>query len=62
MSCEWMDKPAEPKLTQGDLMILIGLVTSEWASVRNDQNRVSYYETLRRLRQALIAEDRSPKP
>lgn len=59
---EWMDKPAEPKITQGDLMILMGLATREWVEFRDDESSLPYYRTLTRLRQALIAADRSPKP
>lgn len=57
-----MDKPATPKIDQGELMILIGLVTGECGRVSKDDNRRSYYETLAKLREELMKADRSPSP
>jgi len=57
-STQKLDLPATPKLTQGDLLILIGLVTKEWAEIKKDPNCEAYYQTLTRLRQALYAADK----
>jgi len=56
-STQKLDLPATPKLTQGDLLILIGLVTKEWAEIKKHPKREAYYQTLTRLRQALYAAD-----
>lgn len=53
-----MDDPATPKITQGNLVILTGLVTAEWWKIRQDPGRKPYYETLTKLRYALIDADR----
>lgn len=58
---ERFDEPAVvPRLDQGDIMILTGLVSGELSSVFNDENRLEYKATLERLRQKLYDADRLP--
>jgi hypothetical protein len=50
----WMDKPVSLNVDGGEAAILLGLITTEWASIARDENRASYYRTLTILREKLI--------
>lgn len=57
--CERMDQPIAITLTDGDWLVIQGLLTREWSDVRKERDnpplRAAYFETLTRIRQTIIA-------
>ena len=47
-------KYATLQINESESDVLIGLVTKEWGVIREDPDRLPYFETLDRLRRKLI--------